>query len=245
MHETAIDQVMETKRAEAIGQYDLFGGDSSDDASAVDAFELVIPVGEWDKSVLLGYEREMLGLYVSDHPLFGIEHVLAGSVDAGLASVMADEARPDGSILTIGGLITSVTRKITKKGDAWAIAIVEDLEGAIETMFFPATYQQCAVHLTEDAVVLVRGRLDKRDETPKLIAMEITIPDLSVGSARAGHPHPAGGSLHAAGGRAAQGGPGQPPRHHRGPPPAGQRSPHYGAAARRPAAGHRDAVADG
>ena len=181
VHETAIDQVMETKRAEAIGQYDLFGGDSSDDPSSVDAFELVIPVGEWDKSVLLGYEREMLGLYVSDHPLFGIEHVLAGSVDAGLATVMSDEARPDGSVLTIGGLITSVTRKITKKGDAWAIAIIEDLEGAIETMFFPATYQQCAVHLTEDAVVLVRGRLDKRDETPKLIAMEITIPDLSQG----------------------------------------------------------------
>jgi DNA polymerase-3 subunit alpha len=185
VHETAVDQVMETKRAEAIGQYDLFGGgmngDDADTAGAVDAFELVIPVGEWDKAVLLGYEREMLGLYVSDHPLFGIEHVIAGSVDAGLATVMSDETRPDGSILTIGGLITSVQRKITKKGDAWAIAIIEDLEGAIETMFFPATYQQCAVHLTEDAVVLVRGRLDKRDETPKLIAMEITVPDLSQG----------------------------------------------------------------
>ncbi|MDX6222060.1 MAG: polymerase subunit alpha, partial [Frankiales bacterium] len=185
VHETAVDQVMETKRAEAIGQYDLFGGgmggDDADTAGAVDAFELVIPVGEWDKAVLLGYEREMLGLYVSDHPLFGIEHVIAGAVDAGLATVMSDETRPDGSILTIGGLITSVQRKITKKGDAWAIAIVEDLEGAIETMFFPATYQQCAVHLTEDAVVLVRGRLDKRDETPKLIAMEITVPDLSQG----------------------------------------------------------------
>ena len=183
VHETAVDQVMETKRAEAIGQYDLFGdmGGGEDSAGGVDAFELVIPVGEWDKAVLLGYEREMLGLYVSDHPLFGIEHVIAGAVDAGLATVMSDETRPDGSILTIGGLITSVQRKITKKGDAWAIAIVEDLEGAIETMFFPATYQQCAVHLTEDAVVLVRGRLDKRDETPKLIAMEITVPDLSQG----------------------------------------------------------------
>ncbi|MDX6256395.1 MAG: polymerase subunit alpha [Frankiales bacterium] len=183
VHETAVDQVMETKRAEAIGQYDLFGGGGGDEATdgVSDAFELVIPVGEWDKAVLLGYEREMLGLYVSDHPLFGIEHVIAGAVDAGLATVMSDETRPDGSILTIGGLITSVQRKITKKGDAWAIAIVEDLEGAIETMFFPATYQQCAVHLTEDAVVLVRGRLDKRDETPKLIAMEITVPDLSQG----------------------------------------------------------------
>ncbi|MDX6204725.1 MAG: polymerase subunit alpha, partial [Frankiales bacterium] len=184
VHETAVDQVMETKRAEAIGQYDLFGGmgDDADAAGGVaDAFELVIPVGEWDKAVLLGYEREMLGLYVSDHPLFGIEHVIAGAVDCGLAAVMADETRQDGSILTIGGLITGVQRKMTKKGDTWAIATVEDLEGAIEVMFFPATYQQHAVHLTEDAVVLVRGRLDKRDETPKLIAMEITVPDLSQG----------------------------------------------------------------
>jgi DNA polymerase-3 subunit alpha len=184
VHETAVDQVMETKRAEAIGQYDLFGGmgDDADAAGGVaDAFELVIPVGEWDKAVLLGYEREMLGLYVSDHPLFGIEHVIAGAVDCGLATVMADETRQDGSILTIGGLITGVQRKMTKKGDTWAIATVEDLEGAIEVMFFPATYQQHAVHLTEDAVVLVRGRLDKRDETPKLIAMEITVPDLSQG----------------------------------------------------------------
>jgi DNA polymerase-3 subunit alpha len=58
---------------------------------------------------------------------------------------------------------------------------LEDLEGAVEVMFFPATYQSAAVHLVEDAVVLVRGRVDKRDDTPKIVANEVIIPDLSTG----------------------------------------------------------------
>ncbi|MGZ6792726.1 MAG: OB-fold nucleic acid binding domain-containing protein, partial [Mycobacteriales bacterium] len=70
---------------------------------------------------------------------------------------------------------------VTKQGNAWAAVQLEDLEGAVEVMFFPATYQSAAVHLVEDAVVLVRGRVDKRDDTPTLIASDITVPDLSIG----------------------------------------------------------------
>ncbi|MSV49654.1 MAG: DNA polymerase III subunit alpha, partial [Actinobacteria bacterium] len=73
VHLEAIDSVIESKRAEAIGQFDLFGGESTTQVMGV---ELDIPQGEWEKSQLLSYEREMLGLYVSDHPLLGIEHVL-------------------------------------------------------------------------------------------------------------------------------------------------------------------------
>jgi DNA polymerase-3 subunit alpha len=186
VHEQAVDQVMETKRAEAIGQFDLFGGFGGDDAGgSADAFdrvfEVTIPVGEWDKPVLLGYEREMLGLYVSDHPLFGIEHVLSQAADCGVASLTTDETRQDGQVVTVGGLITGVQRKLTRKGDSWAVATLEDLEGAIEVMFFPTTYQQCAIHLVEDAVVVVKGRLDRREDVPKLIAMDISVPDLSQG----------------------------------------------------------------
>jgi DNA polymerase-3 subunit alpha len=181
VHEQAVDQVMDTKRAEAIGQFDLFGGDDGGGGALDAAFELVIPMGEWDKPVLLGYEREMLGLYVSDHPLMGIEHVLGGVTDCGIAVLTDDESRQDGSIVTVGGLITGVQRKLTRKGDSWAIATLEDLEGAIECMFFPTTYLQFAVHLVEDAVVVVRGRLDRREDVPKLIAMDVTIPDLSQG----------------------------------------------------------------
>ena len=123
----------------------------------------------------------MLGLYVSDHPLFGVEHVLAAASDCSVAALTADASFSDGQIVTVGGILSSVTRKVTKKGDPWALVALEDLAGAIEVMFFPATYAAAAMHLAEDAVVLVRGRLDKREDSPKLIAMELTVPDLSTG----------------------------------------------------------------
>ena len=91
---------------------------------------------------------------------------------------------------------------MTKTGNAWALATLEDLEGAIEVLFFPAAYQLCGIHLAEDAVVLVRGRLDKREEMPRIIAMDVSVPDVSEGRAVRCH-HPARAALHAAGRRAA------------------------------------------
>ncbi|HVM26923.1 MAG TPA: DNA polymerase III subunit alpha [Mycobacteriales bacterium] len=173
----AIDAVLETKRAEAIGQFDLFGG-GDDGPGDSGLFDVTVPMGEWEKSVLLAYEREMLGLYVSDHPLLGIEHVLAAAVDCPVSAMAELE---DGRTVTVGGILSSVTRRVTKQGNAWAAVQLEDLEGSVEVMFFPASYASAAVHLVEDAVVLVRGRVDKREDVPKLIANELTIPDLSVG----------------------------------------------------------------
>jgi DNA polymerase-3 subunit alpha len=178
VHAEAIDACVETKRAEAIGQYDLFGGMGDPEAEDAGVFDVKIPMGEWDKAVLLAYEREMLGLYVSDHPLLGVEHVIAAAVDCPISGLIDKE---DGSSVVVGGILSSVARKVTKQGNAWAAVQLEDLEGAIEVMFFPQTYQLAATFLVEDAVVLVRGRVDRRDETPKLIASEITVPDLSTG----------------------------------------------------------------
>jgi DNA polymerase-3 subunit alpha len=183
VHVEAVDMVLETKRAEAIGQFDLFGS-SDDTETAAFTSELTIPVGEWEKATLLSHERDMLGLYVSDHPLFGVEHVLAANSDCSVAELMANSERPDGSTVTVGGLITGLQRKVTKQGNAWAIATLEDLEGAIEAMFFPATYNLVAPHLHEDRIVLVRGRVDRRDDVPKLIAMELTLPDLDSEESR-------------------------------------------------------------
>ena len=183
VHVEAVDMVLETKRAEAIGQFDLFGS-SDDTETAAFTSDLTIPVGEWEKATLLAHERDMLGLYVSDHPLFGVEHVLAAGSDCSVAELMADGERPDGSTVTVGGLITGLQRKVTKQGNAWAIATIEDLEGAVEAMFFPATYNQVAPHLHEDRIVLVRGRIDRREDVPKLIAMELTLPDLDAEEAR-------------------------------------------------------------
>jgi len=185
IHAEAIDAVMDTKRAQAIGQFDLFsGGDAGfadDAATGPFGLDLAVPLGEWDKTVLLAYEREMLGLYVSDHPLFGVEHVLAAAADCSISVLTGSDDRADGSQVTIGGMVSGLQRKVTKKGDVYAIATVEDLEGAIEVMFFPQTYQLVSTVLAEDAVVIVRGRLDRRDDVPKLIAMEMSIPDLSEG----------------------------------------------------------------
>ena len=138
------------------------------------------PVGaEWDKTTLLTFERDMLGLYVSDHPLFGVEHVLARLVDAPIARIMADDSRPDGQVLSIAGLVTGLQFKTTKQGKPWALATIEDLEGAIEVLFFPQTFEQVRNLLRQDLICVVRGRLNRRDDIPTLYAMELTIPDVS------------------------------------------------------------------
>jgi DNA polymerase-3 subunit alpha len=172
----AIDSVIETKRAEAIGQFDLFGGES---ATSVSNVSLDIPSGEWEKAMLLSYEREMLGLYVSDHPLLGIEHVLRSGTDMSISELLDDGGHHD-QIVTIGGLITSVTRKVTRQGASWAVVTIEDLEGSIEALFFSNTYNQYALTLTEDRIVLVRGRVDKREDQVRFTALEMKNADVSA-----------------------------------------------------------------
>lgn len=186
-YETMIDNVVAVKRKEAEGQFDLFGGMGGDDGGGDGpGFGLDVEFSdiEWDKAYLLAQEREMLGLYVSDHPLFGIEHVLNDKADAAIAQLTGGE-HADGAVVTIGGIISGLQRKMTKQGNAWAIATVEDLAGSIDCMFFPATYQLVSTQLVEDAVVFVKGRLDKREDVPRLVAMELMVPDLSEAGANA------------------------------------------------------------
>ena len=175
IHLEAIDSVIETKRAEAIGQFDLFGGDS---ISQVASMDIEIPSMEWDKSTLLTFEREMLGLYVSDHPLLGVEHVLRSHTDMTISELLG-ESLPDG-IVTIGGLITGIQRKVSRQGASWAVVNIEDLEGAIEVLFFSNTYNQYALSLTEDRVVVVKGRFSRTDEQVRFTALEMKMPDISV-----------------------------------------------------------------
>lgn len=178
VHEQAVDAVIGVKRKEAEGQFDLFadvlGGDDAP------GFAVTIPaLPDWDKKQRLAFEREMLGLYVSDHPLSGIEHVLAAAADVSIATLNADEARPDGSTVVVAGLITSLQRKMSKQGNPWAAVTIEDLEGSVEVMFFGETYLAYSTVLAEDAVVVIRGRVRRRDETMQLQAMEVSLPDVS------------------------------------------------------------------
>ena len=176
----AIDAVAESKRAEAVGQFDLFGSATGEATSSISGVELTIPSQEWDKALLLSYEREMLGLYVSDHPLLGVEHVLRAAVDMPISHISEDSVGHD-QIISIGGLVTQIQRKVSRTGSSWAIVTVEDLEGAIDVMFYANSYAKHAMNLVDDRVIVVRGRVDKREEQVKISALDLSLPDISAG----------------------------------------------------------------
>src|SRR6478609_8894920 len=184
-HDQFVDALADVKRQADFGQDSLFdalmsGSSDIDEGAAFDGLP-ELPTHEWDKQTLLTFEREMLGLYVSDHPLFGIEHVLTQHADTSIAALMGDEPKPDGTQVIIAGLITGLQIKRTKKGDLWAIATVEDLEGAIECLFFPSSYATVAPLLRTDVVCVVRGRVSSRDDSVSVYAQELTLPDIKEG----------------------------------------------------------------
>src|SRR4029079_15661679 len=117
----------------------------------------------------------MLGLYVSSHPLLGVESALRPHTDCTINELR--ELR-DAEMRWVGGVVTGLSRKYTKRGDLMATFTLEDLQSAIEVMVFPKTMAEYGPRLLDDAVVCVKGRIDARDDTPKLIASEITVPEL-------------------------------------------------------------------
>ena len=186
IHEEAVDRYAAIKKDAGSGQDSLFdslmGDGGADGGTPIFDMAMTIPdIDEWDKMTLLGHEREMLGLYVSDHPLLGLEHILSQGTDTSIGQLLVDEDRPDGSMVTVSGLITAVQRKITKRGDPWAMVTLEDLEGAIEVLLFPSSYQLASTLLQEDAIITVKGRLSRSKDQPELLGQEVTVPDLSDG----------------------------------------------------------------
>jgi DNA polymerase-3 subunit alpha len=179
VHAEAIDAYADVKRKEAVGQYDLFGAGFGDADTSSTTVMPVIGEGEWDKRDKLAFEREMLGLYVSDHPLFGLEHVLGAAADCTIAALSEEGTVPDGAVVTLAGILSGVQRRVTKQGRAWASATLEDLAGGVETLFFPNTYEVIGQYIAEDAIVVVKGRVDRRDDTPRIMAMDMSMPDIS------------------------------------------------------------------
>jgi DNA polymerase-3 subunit alpha len=181
IHADAIDSFLDQKKNEAVGQYDLFGSAFGDAGSGPSLIPTPpISQAEWDKADLLGFEREMLGLYVSDHPLLGIEHVLTAAADMSISALAEEGTVADGQVVNLAGILSGVQRRITKQGKAWASATLEDLGGAVEVLFFPNTYELVGQYVAEDAIVVVRGRIDRRDDQPRMMAMDLSIPDISV-----------------------------------------------------------------
>ena len=181
VHEMAVDSVISVKRKEADGQFDLFADFAADEDGTTVGFSVDVPdLPDWEKKQRLAFEREMLGLYVSDHPLSGLEHVLSRAAETTIATLLADEERADGSVVTIAGLLTNVQHRWSKNGNPWASVAVEDLEGSVEVMFFGETYLAYSTILAEDTVVTLRGRVRRRDDTMQLQAMEVSLPDVSA-----------------------------------------------------------------
>jgi DNA polymerase-3 subunit alpha len=168
--EQVVDRTIARRRKEAEGQFDLFSVGGEPDESFDDG-RVDVPDLEFDKAQRLAFEKEMLGLYVSDHPLMGAEGALRRRTDKGIAALLDSEV--EGPPLTIGGVVTALQRKWTKKGDLMAVFVLEDLEASIEVMVFPKTMSEHGQKLDDDAIVCIRGRLDTRDDLPKFIAMDI------------------------------------------------------------------------
>ncbi|WP_328403967.1 DNA polymerase III subunit alpha [Streptomyces sp. NBC_00390] len=177
-HEDAIDAIIPVKKAASFGQDDLFaglGGGSDEEP----AFGLDFPIGEdeWPRKQLLATEREMLGLYVSAHPLDGTEHILSRQRDTTISELLGS-GRTEGTV-QLAGLITNVDRRMTKQGNPWAIVNLADRDGEMEVLFFPAVYSLVQHALIPDSVVSVQGRLNDRDGAVSVFGQEIQTLDVS------------------------------------------------------------------
>lgn len=184
IHEPAIESVVGLKRKEAEGQFDLFAdldGDGGNGDALGDVTISVPNVEEWDKKTKLNFEREMLGLYVSDHPLSGMQSVLANLREMSIAHLI-DRAKgmEERSQVTLAGLITNVDRRVSKKGNPWAIVTIEDMESSIQCMLFGKVYEANAADLAVDSVIQIRGMVEVRDETVSLRATEMQVPNLEA-----------------------------------------------------------------
>lgn len=168
VHHDAVDAVTGLKKKEADGQFDLFASSAEAEPECSPLAHLHLEDREWPRKQLLAHERDMLGLYVSGHPLDGAEHILRRWAPAPIASLI-DAAPAEGEV-RISGMVAKVERRVTKKGDAWAIATIEDLDAAVEVLFFPRAYGALCEDLVEDAVVLVKGRVNWREEKMSVIA---------------------------------------------------------------------------
>ncbi|HLX87613.1 MAG TPA: DNA polymerase III subunit alpha, partial [Acidimicrobiales bacterium] len=191
--EQIVDRTVERRREEQAGISTLFAMLEEPDGSGAPGgyaeVRLPIPDTEFTKTQRLAFEKEMLGLYVSDHPLRGFESALARLTDCSVADVKdlddaTDPSGREGQVRTVGGVVTGLTRRYTKRGELMATFVLEDLRASIEVFVFPKAMVEIGPVLDDDAVVVVRGRVDTRDDQVKLVAMEVNRPEL--GSADAG-----------------------------------------------------------
>lgn len=172
IHEAVIEGALREKKAEEHGDVG-FDFDSLFEQQGEASSQVVPPKPEWPRKELLGWEREMLGLYVSDHPLAGLEVALAREADMSVAELLSSD-KDDGEIVTVAGLITSVNHRVARaSGNPYAQVTIEDFGGEVQVMFLGKTYQNYQADLADDSVVALRGRVSRRDDGIGLHAVEL------------------------------------------------------------------------
>ena len=180
-----VDRTVARRRELDAGIMTLFG---STEAAETGFGDLVVPIEdvEYEKREKLRLEREMLGLYLSDHPLIGLEGSLRRHTDMTVSELLEalGTAPAEVGVRSIGGVVASLVKRYTRKGEAMASFFLEDMRSSVETFVFPKTMAAYGHLLEEDAVVVVRGRPDSREDVARLVAMEISIPDLEPDDSR-------------------------------------------------------------
>jgi DNA polymerase-3 subunit alpha len=179
VYELAISKALDMKRQAAKGVFSLFDPIDEDD-KFIPTLEIEIPREEWGQKELLAYEKEMLGLYVSNHPLKGYEEVLRRSASTTIHSLKEQvESGSKEEIVTVAGIATALSRRYTKRGELMANFVLEDLESQIDVFVFPKTMAEFSHILEEDTAYLVKGKLDTREEEAKLVAVELKVLELN------------------------------------------------------------------
>ena len=167
--------ILAERKAEAAGQFSLFGGDSG--VTEVD--ESVLDGEEFDKRTLLREEKEVLGQFVTDHPLLGVQELLAAQTTHEMGDL---ETLGDGDLVTIGGIIGGVQRKYTKRSEPYAQFRLEGLAGGAQVIAFPSIYEAVPGLIEPDRIVLVSGRIDLRGRELQIRANEVREPNLGAGA---------------------------------------------------------------
>ncbi|HEX2029998.1 MAG TPA: DNA polymerase III subunit alpha [Actinomycetota bacterium] len=166
-YEKVAGPILAERRAEAAGQFSLFGGG---DGATHEIDESVLHGEEFEKEELLRHEKGVLGQYVTDHPLLAVRDRLAAQTDLEISEVAS---LGDGDVVTVGGIITAVARRFSRKGEPYVLFRLEDLAGGVQVVGFPSVYEAAQDLVAPDRIVLVKGRVDLRGRELQLVASEI------------------------------------------------------------------------
>ncbi|HZB03497.1 MAG TPA: DNA polymerase III subunit alpha [Actinomycetota bacterium] len=166
-YEKILGPILSDRRAETIGQGLLL---SQEMGTALDIDESVLAAEEFDKSLFLTNEKQMLGQYVTDHPLLGVRERLEARTDMEISEL---PALGDGDVVRVGGIITAMVRRFSRRGEPYVVFRLEDLAGGVQVVAFPSVFEEAGDRVAPDRIVLVRGRIDLRGRELQIVAQEI------------------------------------------------------------------------